>query len=268
MTAWRRGQGCGRQDDLMDWYYANGQEQVGPVDDVALEALARSGAVTPETLVWRAGMGDWRPYGEVAAEPGLASPPPPRGAIGEGTAICAECGMLFSVEDMVQYSGTWVCAVCKPVFFQRLREGGAIPGQLAYAGFWIRLGAYIIDSIILSLASGAVRLASGMGFTFESTTSPMWFLSMSVMSLVGLVISMGYETWFVGRFGATPGKMACGLKVVRPDGGAVTYGRAFGRFWGKFLSGVILYIGFIMIGFDEEKRGLHDRLCDTRVVRR
>jgi uncharacterized RDD family membrane protein YckC len=70
----------------------------------------------------------------------------------------------------------------------------------------------------------------------------------------------------VGKFAATPGKMACGLKVIMSDGSQVTYWRALGRHFAKVLSVLILYIGYIMVAFDEEKRGLHDRICDTRVI--
>ena len=56
--------------------------------------------------------------------------------------------------------------------------------------------------------------------------------------------------------------------ICNADGSAVTYGRAFGRYWGQALSSLILGIGFLMVAFDDEKRGLHDRLCDTRVIRK
>jgi uncharacterized RDD family membrane protein YckC len=47
----------------------------------------------------------------------------------------------------------------------------------------------------------------------------------------------------------------------------VDLGRAFGRYFAKILSAIILGIGYIMVGFDSEKRGLHDMICDTRVIR-
>ena len=62
--------------------------------------------------------------------------------------------------------------------------------------------------------------------------------------------------------------MVLGLKVVRPDGGPVSLGRAIGRYFAKILSAIILLIGFIMAGFDREKRGLHDILVDTRVIKK
>ena len=82
---------------------------------------------------------------------------------------------------------------------------------------------------------------------------------------IGLMIF--YTTYFVGKYGATPGKMICKLKIIRPDGTELTYMRAFGRFFGEWLSSMILYIGYIMVGFDKEKRALHDMICDTRVIK-
>jgi uncharacterized RDD family membrane protein YckC len=60
--------------------------------------------------------------------------------------------------------------------------------------------------------------------------------------------------------------MAVGLKVVRTDGSGLGWGIAVGRFFMYIVSGIILLIGYIMAGFDEEKRALHDRVCDTRVI--
>ena len=65
----------------MDWFYSEGGEQKGPVDDAAFRALVANGTIRPDTLVWHEGMADWQPLSE--AEPGLAPqvvPPPPPGA--------------------------------------------------------------------------------------------------------------------------------------------------------------------------------------------
>jgi uncharacterized RDD family membrane protein YckC len=61
--------------------------------------------------------------------------------------------------------------------------------------------------------------------------------------------------------------MALDLKVVRPDGGPISLGRAVGRYFAKIVSGIILAIGYIIAGFDDQKRALHDMMCDTRVIR-
>jgi uncharacterized RDD family membrane protein YckC len=88
------------------------------------------------------------------------------------------------------------------------------------------------------------------------------------VQLMNIVVPAIYATFFLGRYGATLGKMACGLKVVRPDGDPIGYPRALGRYFAEILSGMILGIGYLMAAFDSEKRSLHDRICSTRVVRK
>jgi uncharacterized RDD family membrane protein YckC len=88
-----------------------------------------------------------------------------------------------------------------------------------------------------------------------------------MISMVQLVFGAAYVTFFLGKYGATPGKMALGLKVVRSDGSELTYARAFGRYLAEYLSAFTLMIGYIIAAFDREKRALHDHICDTRVIR-
>lgn len=87
------------------------------------------------------------------------------------------------------------------------------------------------------------------------------------MAMITWSIHIAYPTYFLGKYSATFGKMACGLKVVRPDGEKISYARACARFFAEFLSSIILGIGYLMVAFDEERRALHDRICDTRVVK-
>ena len=84
--------------------------------------------------------------------------------------------------------------------------------------------------------------------------------------LLGLVLAVAYEAYFVSTRGATPGKMALGLKIVQADGSPVPVGLAVGRYFAQWISAFIFMIGFIMAGFDAEKRSLHDRICNTRVI--
>jgi len=88
-----------------------------------------------------------------------------------------------------------------------------------------------------------------------------------ILYVLQLALNVAYEVFFVGRYGATPGKMACHLKIVMPDGSPVTYARALARYFASILSWITLMIGFIIAGFDAEKRALHDHICNTRVVR-
>jgi uncharacterized RDD family membrane protein YckC len=171
---------------------------------------------------------------------------------------------------MIRHGNVSICANCKPIFMQKLAEGATIDtGNLNYAGFWIRFGAVFIDGIILQVVFVCLRLALGVGFLPSAPAPgapPAVSPTIALIGLLNIIIAISYETLFIGKWGATPGKMACKIKVVTPDGGRVSYLRALGRYFAKLISGIILCIGYIMAGFDSEKRALHDRICNTRVI--
>jgi uncharacterized RDD family membrane protein YckC len=96
--------------------------------------------------------------------------------------------------------------------------------------------------------------------------SPMFWLVQGILLLFQLVFAAVYETWFLVHYAATPGKMVVGKKVIVADGSPMTVGRALGRYFATYISSFTLGIGYIMAAFDSEKRALHDRICDTRVV--
>jgi len=192
------------------------------------------------------------------------------------TRYCSECGRATATDELAHFGDRLVCPYCKDAYTQKLREGVAPAAVVSYAGFWIRFVAYLIDAIILGVAMGIVQFAvlgSVLTFPhFDAQTRPEMIIApmlgmIGLLSLVSIAISGAYESLFIFKYGATPGKMALGLKVVRPNGGPVDLGRAIGRYFGKMLSGIILYIGYIMAGFDSEKKALHDMICDTRVIK-
>jgi uncharacterized RDD family membrane protein YckC len=255
----------------MDWYYVDAGQQAGPVNDAQLEALASRGTILNDTLVWREGMENWRMYGEVIA-PGsraLAAPPivgPAAPTLAPGEGVCAECGRVFSVQDMIPHGGSYVCAGCKPVFMQKLAEGATVStGAFNYAGFWIRVGAKILDGLIL----GVLFLPPIIYFAIKSGPNPQ-FGRLQILQLLAQLFYMaanfGYQIFLLGKYGATLGKMACGLRVITADGGKISYARATGRVFAEMLSGMICYIGYIMVVFDDQKRALHDHICNTRVI--
>lgn len=131
-------------------------------------------------------------------------------------------------------------------------------GSINYAGFWIRLGAIIIDFIILcSLLCIIVCILVSM---------PHWWRDyIQFLGILWWLIVIVSLTGFTGKFGATPGKMAFALKVVRPDGQKVGYARACTRVLVGIVSAVTLF-GYIIQSFDRKRRTLHDYACDTRVV--
>ena len=254
----------------MEWYYAHEDQQVGPLSDADFQGAVADGRVQAETLVWHEGLAEWETYGAVAAgAPQAADVEAAAVAPGSGNVVCCECGRLFTRDEVIQYEASWVCAACKPMFFQRIQEGAELPGEFVYGGFFVRLGAKIIDGIIMWVLNSAVGALLGLavGALVPDRRTGL-LLSTGLGMVLGIVIGATYATLFLGRFGATPGKMALGLKVVRPDGSPISYARACGRHFSEWISGMLFGIGYLMAAFDEEKRSLHDRICDTRVVRR
>lgn len=246
----------------MDWYYVVAGQQVGPLSDGAFRAAVVEGRVQAETLVWHEGLAEWQTYGV------LAGGAPTEGT-GAGYLFCCECGRAFPRDNVVRYEDSWVCLACQPMFLQRVQEGAAPAGAFVYGGFFSRLAAKIIDVVILWVVNAAVGAVVGVVTRATAGDDLGGLLLTAATSLVlGILIGAAYTTFFLGKFGATPGKMALGLKVVRPDGRPISYARACGRHFSEWISSFLLGIGYLMAAFDSEKRSLHDCICDTRVVRR
>ena len=151
--------------------------------------------------------------------------------------------------------------------------------NVSYAGFWKRFVAYIIDDIILSVAGFLVILLIGalFGLSFlsllsgdaESTVALIVAAASAiVMAILALMIVgwLYYALMEASVNQATLGKMAIGIKVTDLDGNRVSFGRATGRYFGKIVSAMIFYIGFIMAGFTEKKQALHDIMSSCLVV--
>ena len=139
----------------------------------------------------------------------------------------------------------------------------AAGSQVAYGGFWIRLVAYIIDAILISLVMGAVGAVAGFNFfdpDMESYSSSANFVSLLIAWLYFALLESSER-------GATVGKMALGLRVVTDKGERLSFMNATGRYFAKIISALILCIGFIMIAFTDRKRGLHDMIAGTLVIK-
>ena len=203
-----------------------------------------------------------------AAGSGDAAVPPPIPPVGDdrSSGSCAVCKGRFAQSEMVRFGDKLVCASCKPTYVQMLAMGMGNTGNLRYAGFWIRFGAKFIDGIILWVVNFATTMATT--FLIASNSSPQMGVVAAIMNIfIQVGVGIAYNVYFLsGKYQATPGKMACGLKVVTADGDKISAGRAVGRYFAEMLSGMILMIGYIMAAFDDEKRALHDRICNTRVV--
>jgi uncharacterized RDD family membrane protein YckC len=249
----------------MPWYFAESGRPVGPVEDEQFETFVANGRITPEMLVWRRGMAQWQPYRSLNGTPDAAT--------FDRTAFvpanrrwCSECRKVYPTSELAAFGAFLVCPNCKPLFAQKLREGVPAIGMLPYAGFWMRVLATFIDGMILSVvALFYTGLVAGM-FPSSIFEASQFTRPQLIILGINFIVGMAFEAWFVGRFGATPGKMACQIKVVRSDGRRVTYPRSLARHLAKILDWFTLGVGYVMAVFDEDKRTLHDRICDTRVI--
>ena len=143
--------------------------------------------------------------------------------------------------------------------------------DLEPAALFPRLVAWIIDRLIVG---GVWLLVACWGFVAYLSGSRWPLDLLSLLALVGLVLLWGialhaaYVIVFVGGCGQTPGKMLLGIAVIRQDGAAAGYGRALLRWIGSWLAALPLGLGFVPALFTAARRGLHDWISGTRVVRR
>ena len=132
-------------------------------------------------------------------------------------------------------------------------------------GFWVRLVAYSIDITIVLIA--ALTIARIMGIDVYDLYTLREFLA-GDYDLIRVALWILYFTASVAIWSTTLGKRIFGLRVVRNDGSKIGIGRAFARTLCYYASLILIGIGFLMIAFRRDKRGLHDLICDTKVVYR
>jgi len=137
------------------------------------------------------------------------------------------------------------------------------------AGFGIRFLAYILDSLILSLLCVVVMIPAFLAVKALSQEAPGLALLVNLTaSVFVLVLSTAYIVVFWAKSGATPGKKILQLKIIREDGiEPLGYGKAFLRLLGYAVNNFTMCIGYLVILFNDEKKGLHDMIAGTRVVR-
>ncbi len=146
-----------------------------------------------------------------------------------------------------------------------LRDGNN-EQDLEYAGFWIRVWASIIDTILLMLITIPLLISIyGTGY-FDPEISgliagPADFIISWVFPAIAIIVFWIYKS-------ATPGKMAISAQIVDAQtGGKASTGQLIGRYFGYYISGIPLGLGIIWVAFDKRKQGWHDKLAGTVVVR-
>jgi uncharacterized RDD family membrane protein YckC len=141
---------------------------------------------------------------------------------------------------------------------------GAAADGLEYVGFWLRVVAAIIDTVLISIIIFPILWAVYGPAYFSSDRliqGPIDFLVSWVLPAVALVLF-----WIARQ--ATPGKMAIGARIVdAATGGKPTAAQLVVRYLGYYVSMIPLFLGIVWVAFDRRKQGWHDKLARTVVVR-
>lgn len=188
--------------------------------------------------------------------------------VSEGVRRCSRCGGTYCTDCLVTIADRPYCAGCKAEQVMDLRAGVSRT-QIAYASRWKRLGAYLIDYMLIVFVSWMFMLPifyfTGVFTAAARGEEPSpWFL---VAYIPGLLIPVLYEAiMLIKKRGQTLGKIALQIRVVRPDGSPITNGQAWGRTLLRMVLGCLIILDYVPIFFTDEKTTLHDMIAGTRVV--
>lgn len=142
--------------------------------------------------------------------------------------------------------------------------------DLDHAGFWMRAGAFLIDLVLVSVVGfglGYLLAQVTQGSTVAATPEEEASLAL-FFNGVGVVAQWLYFALMESSSKqGTLGKMALGIRVTDVDGRRIGFGKATGRYFGKYLSALILFVGFLMAAWTQKKQALHDLMANTLVLR-
>jgi uncharacterized RDD family membrane protein YckC len=237
------------------WHYARGEDKFGPMEFPALIDLVEKGSVTGEDLVWKQGMNRWLPARDLAVFSRALTPATASSGAAAGAVNGAAVGE----------------GVLSPVLLP-YEAYGFYPKHAGYGGFMARLGAVIIDAIVMQaitlvIVAMLVTLANHSEKGRPKTQDDVIGLWMTLMIFVGFFVRWLYPAMMIRRsMQATLGKMVFGLKVTDVRGNQIGFWRATGREFSKFFSALPFCLGYFMVEWNSESRALHDYIAGTIVV--
>lgn len=277
------------------WYYLDAaRERHGPVTAEVVAARFRAGTIDLQSLVWREGLSEWTPLGQLRDELDLPAEPVAVAAAAAAAPVAtsaidaAQPASAASVgaasEPLVAAAAPASAApsaaassVYSPPRSRVTEDEGPIDTQdVVQAGFLRRWVALFVDILILSSVYYAVFFAllmlgmgAGMGMGggrgFENAMAGVTLIAYPLYFLFAACYYAGFES---SSMQATPGKLVLGIKVVDREGRRLSPAHAVGRWVSASLSYLTLYIGFLMAAFTERKQALHDLVAGTQVVDR
>lgn len=263
------------------WYYSDTQrQQQGPISTDELTALHHQGTVTMDTLVWRDGMPDWKPWREVMAD--VVSNDAMPGAAVDMTANTT-VGTATDSWAIPEATGVEASPYTPPkALLSDSDQAYLAGGRVVYAGFLKRFAGLFIDNLVGTAISYAIIIpmfmllglgAAGIG-SLEENPMAGGMVIMTVLAMYAILFTLPslYYGWMqCSSTQATLGKMAVGIKIVRSDGSRIGFWRGFLRHFAQLLLGVVScglgsLVSAVMTAVTERKQALHDMICDTVVV--
>ncbi len=235
--------------NTMEIWIGRDGERHGPYKEDDVREWLRSGQVSPTDLAWYEGLADWQPM-----------------------------SVLFPGETPSAMPATTPASPGMPV----LPQTTAMSLE-DYAGFWKRVGAYMLDAIILYIPQLLIQkmfsvdaakdelqravLAGAGDPQMMLAAQQQFYASMWPAMLLGLVLGWLYFALCESSaWQGTVGKLALGIRVTDLQGQRITFARALGRYPAKILSSLILGIGFLMVAWTRHRQGLHDMIAGTLVL--
>lgn len=236
----------------MAWYYVLANQRQGPVEQPEWERLIQQGMITDSTMVWREGMGNWQAYGEIrnpasaVASPVAAAPP----GASAGGVVCSQCGKGFPLDQVVKINNQYVCAGCKPLAVQKLREGLVSSDAEQLRKDHINHEASVKSvGWLYFLGAAALLLMAGFGLFASASrarpsSAPEIILALVLLGLAGLQIWAGIGLRRLSPWARIPSGILSGIGLL-------------GFPLGTLINGYILYLLFSKKGamvFSEEYR--------------
>ena len=170
---------------------------------------------------------------------------------------CFKCGALL--QDGAEQSST---QAPRYQAFSNVSMNETAQAEVKYAGFWIRFAAYLLDAVfiyiaffVLGLIFGVSAFASGDDETAAGLLVVLYFVIILGVLFYKAIMEASPKQ-------GTLGKMIVGIKVTDVNGNRISFGRSIGRYFSMILSGLILYVGFMMAGWTAKKQALHDMIAE------
>ncbi|QVL32578.1 RDD family protein [Telmatocola sphagniphila] len=229
------------------WYFAINDQEKGPVTAQDLKKLADAGKLTTKDLVWKEGLPNWIPAGQV------------KGLFGANQLAKAPSKPVEEedeIEEVDDEEEDEEFEVVEPVRKKKKFYG--------YAGFWKRFCALFVDGMCLGIPMSIIMRATGVNNPENLKKGLDGLLLFE--AIYGLILWLYFALMESSSYQGTLGKRAVGIKVTDMKGNRISFAQATGRHFARIPSS-FFFIGYLMAAFTEKKQALHDIIAGCLVVK-